>query len=1088
MERILDNTQELDVAVFDDVVKAFYGTGADAAKRKQAEQVLETFQADPEAWLRVAPVLQQSNNPQSKFLALNVLEKLVKTRWKLLPNEQRLGIRNFSVSMCLEWSADSADSTVTKSLLNKADLTLVQILKMEWPHNWPQFIPELVMSSRNSIEVCENNMVILRLLSEEVFDYGDSTMTKAKTSALKSQLSSEFGEIFNLCHEVLEMAQRPSLIEATLHCLQKFLSWVPFAFIFESNLLQLLVTKFLQPAESRTATLQCLTEVAQLQPPEVYEPILAESFTASLQVLLSVMPLETDFKSVYEAASSTDQLLISNVSIYLVAFLKFHLPLLEAQSSKDALILAHEYLVRISNVDERELFKGCLDYWSRLVLDLFHDVKAAIAQEQDIQTREFLKASFGASGGGAGAVGSGAGATKAAVYAQTREFRAVIYAPILSSLRRVIIEHMVRPEEVLISENEDGEIVRVIYKESDTITLYKSLRDVLVYLTHLDVSNTRDIMLEKLDRQVDGSEWSWHNMNVLCWAIGSISGAMDFNLEKFFLSTVLTDLLSFTDRKRGKDNKAVVASNIMYIIGQYPRYLRAHWKFLKTVVYKLFEFMHETHEGVQDMACDTFIKIADKCKTHFIELKPDENGPFIDRIISEIQTHTCDLEPHQIQVFYEACGKVLSAQTSKPALERQLEALMSLPNQAWQGMIQMFTEDPSQLTDHPENVKILFNVIRTNTAACSTLGAGFASQIVRIYQDMMALYKLVSTRIVADAQQNTMFVLTHQARLLRSVKRELLRLLDTYLKNADVATATEIAPSLLSTILEDYRTLPPNFREYEVLSCVQVVVGKIGLTAPEMILGILENVFECTLAMLMGDLTEFPEFRVEFFRLLRTINKHCFPVLLQLPPSVFQQTVQACLWAAQHDNRDVEEVGLSLTLEIVRNVAEMTDQSAVNQFFQQFSRLILGDTFSVLTDPDHRSGFALQTDILSLFVSIVDRHKISVPLYQDGEAPAGTTNSAYLHQYLAQSLHNAFPHLQDQQISQFVESLFQSYGDRSRFVSHVRDFLVQIKEFGGDDEWLFVDERKQQIEEQQRQQRERDLKVGGLVKPSDIEE
>ena len=49
--------------------------------------------------------------------------------------------------------------------------------------------------------------------------------------------------------------------------------------------------------------------------------------------------------------------------------------------------------------------------------------------------------------------------------------------------------------------------------------------------------------------------------------------------------------------KRGKDNKAVVAANIMYIVGQYPRFLKAHWKFLKTVVNKLFEFMHETHEG-----------------------------------------------------------------------------------------------------------------------------------------------------------------------------------------------------------------------------------------------------------------------------------------------------------------------------------------------------------------------------------------------------------------------------------------------------------------------------------------------------------
>jgi exportin-1 len=97
--------------------------------------------------------------------------------------------------------------------------------------------------------------------------------------------------------------------------------------------------------------------------------------------------------------------------------------------------------------------------------------------------------------------------------------------------------------------------------------------------------------------QIDGSEWSWANLNTLCWAIGSISGAMNEEAEKRFLVQVIKDLLGLVEVKRGKDNKAVVASDIMYIVGQYPRFLKAHWKFLKTVVNKLFEFMHESHEG-----------------------------------------------------------------------------------------------------------------------------------------------------------------------------------------------------------------------------------------------------------------------------------------------------------------------------------------------------------------------------------------------------------------------------------------------------------------------------------------------------------
>jgi len=102
-----------------------------------------------------------------------------------------------------------------------------------------------------------------------------------------------------------------------------------------------------------------------------------------------------------------------------------------------------------------------------------------------------------------------------------------------------MIERMVKPEEVLIVENEDGEVVREKQKESDTIVLYKSMREVLVYLTHLDVEDTERIMSQKLLRQVDESEWSWNNLNKLCWAIGSISGAMSKLYLPHGLATIL---------------------------------------------------------------------------------------------------------------------------------------------------------------------------------------------------------------------------------------------------------------------------------------------------------------------------------------------------------------------------------------------------------------------------------------------------------------------------------------------------------------------------------------------------------------------
>jgi exportin-1 len=257
--------------------------------------------------------------------------------------------------------------------------------------------------------------------------------------------------------------------------------------------------------------------------------------------------------------------------------------LIENLPNRDFLTHGHFYLIRISQIEDREIFKICLDYWLKMVQELYEEMQTAPMQEMNPLMS-------------LGGVASTTGAPNPNLLSNI-PLRMHKFKEVLSNLRLVMIEKMVRPEEVLIVENDEGEIVREFVKESDTVQLYKTIRECLVYLTHLDVVDTERIMTDKLQHQVDGTEWSWHNCNVLCWAIGSISLAMNEETEKRFLVTVIKDLLGLTEMKRGKDNKAVVASNIMYIVGQYPRFLKAHWKFLKTVVNKLFEFMHESHEG-----------------------------------------------------------------------------------------------------------------------------------------------------------------------------------------------------------------------------------------------------------------------------------------------------------------------------------------------------------------------------------------------------------------------------------------------------------------------------------------------------------
>lgn len=56
----------------------------------------------------------------------------------------------------------------------------------------------------------------------------------------------------------------------------------------------------------------------------------------------------------------------------------------------------------------------------------------------------------------------------------------------------------------------------------------------------------------------------------------------------------------------------------MHVVGQFPWFLMSHFQFLKTVIKKLHEFMHEKHPGVQDMASEVFLKISKATAQMFI--------------------------------------------------------------------------------------------------------------------------------------------------------------------------------------------------------------------------------------------------------------------------------------------------------------------------------------------------------------------------------------------------------------------------------------------------------------------------------------
>lgn len=101
---------------------------------------------------------------------------MVQSRWKILPEEQKMGIRSYIITLVLRLSEDEALSQQNQHLLTKLNSTLVSIVKQEWTTSWQQFIPDICNSAKDSQPKCENTLNILKLLSEEVFDFSKNTI------------------------------------------------------------------------------------------------------------------------------------------------------------------------------------------------------------------------------------------------------------------------------------------------------------------------------------------------------------------------------------------------------------------------------------------------------------------------------------------------------------------------------------------------------------------------------------------------------------------------------------------------------------------------------------------------------------------------------------------------------------------------------------------------------------------------------------------------------------------------------------------------------------------------------------------------
>jgi exportin-1 len=550
-------------------------------------------------------------------------------------------------------------------------------------------------------------------------------------------------------------------------------------------------------------------------------------------------------------------------------------------------------------------------------------------------------------------------------------------------------------------------------------------------------------------------------------------------------------------------------------VGQYPRFLRAHWKFLKTVVNKLFEFMHERHPGVQDMACETFLKIAQKCKRKFVTLQLNETQPFIVELADMIPNIIIALEPHQVHTFYEAAACMLS-ERGVTGVDQDMRngSLMKLltgpgpqeagysmayPNQTWSTIMGQARHSEGESLKTPETARELSKFLKTNQRVCSAVGPLYVVELGRLYHDLMNVYTVYADyqKLMVDSQGE---IAMHNSlyKQLRSVKKETLRLLTTFVDKCGEpeAPAPTVAQSLLplllqptpSSVLGDYNRSVPAARDAEVLKLFSMCIERLPMNEAEggqAVPRVMEALFASTLQMIAANHEDFPELRLQFFSLLKAINQHSFPSLFAIPQEVRKNVVDAVAFAIKHTERNIAEMGLDILFELLQNVGR--HEHIAQEFYQQFLLQLIQEILYVMTDRLHKSGIKMHSMLLREMLHLVEMGKVTVPLFDPSQYAPGTTNQGFMKEFIGSLILTQFPNLTKPQVVQFITGLFDLNMDVATFKQHLRDFLVSLREFNSEDnQQLFAEETEQQRQAAAAQEMARRQAVPGMMNPYEV--
>ena len=1098
---------ESKLALLEQVINVFYTT-INNQERQMANKLLDQFQKLDISFQYCEFILNRTQSNNTRVLALNIYESFVKEKWNFLDKDSKLNLRNFLVGLLIKFVMDKEfyANSANHFVINKLNIVIVLIAKNEWTTTWPNFISELCASSKSDANMCDNNMKLLILLSEEINTFWKNSITAKKAYELREKMSKEFVEVFNLCQLVINNSNNvpKNLLIRAIKLFAEYMNWFPINLTLNQDIMMKTLLNFKDLSSCRTETMKCLGNLFGIKMKNLsqndinnYRHLLIQMYQTFIQIMDTEIVKNKNFADQYKFIQEKSPEKITgyenmthSFEMSLINFFKSNMSYIQSfdfpEGTQQVNQFLSNFIPQITNglnyltqflfIENEEIFQAAVDFWLWFSYKVFTlkdpndtlDTFDLIFENNnnDFVLNNNINININNNNNGIHAKYT---KDQYLQYLNDSFLYKNCYMKVIDIVRERLCLKMTKPLEVKIDIDENGDIAYDPTKNTIYQTIHENMRETLIYLTYIDPYKTQNLLHAKINEQYDiarqQNKINPSLLNSISWSAGCISGAMNDTIEMQFLIVFIKVLLNLCEIIRGKGNKAICASNIMYVVGQYPKFLNNHWKFLKTVVKKLFEFMHESFEGVQDFACETFLKISIKCARNFTILQQSESEEYIKDLVRNVSETTKDLKPHQQLMFYEAIGNMINSENNISKKTFYIKQLMNEKDMQWN---QIFDEAKRNINILNNNnvVKGLSLIILLNERVSFSTKTPYWSYGLNIFENLIKSFIFYSQCINQHFENNKAIDMNIRSYMIYN--RTLIKFLTSLVKNTDDVQLiqNDMLPSF-GKLIETYNNNHVNNKDPNMLLLFSAILEKIQNKNPEVVATIWKLLSSSTIQLIKNDYESYPEHRMNFFILLKSLISNSFESLFRAQNLSFNKDViDTITFAINHNTPSMSETGLETLLILLQKVISVKNidlQNIVDPFFSNYFFILFNDVFNTMTDGFHQSGFKLQVKVIQILIRVIDNKVISENLFDKNEI-----NRNFFLKKLLMDILNSFKNIQQTQGEALCLAMMNNCTDDHKFKSVMRDFLVSLKSFLGNNDILWEEEKKKELEMAQR--------------------